>query len=120
MYHSCGAVIPLLPDLIEIGVDILNPIQTTADGMNTKALKAQFGGQLAFWGGIDTRVILPHGTVEQVDEEVKQVIHDLAPGGGYVLNFVHNAQPDVKPENIRAMFEAAEKYGNYPLNGANA
>ena len=120
MYHSCGAVIPLIPDLIDIGVDILNPVQTTADGMNATALKEQFGGQLTFWGGIDTRVILPHGTVEQVDEEVKQVIHDLAPGGGYVLNFVHNAQPDVKAENIRAMFDAAGKYGNYPLTGTNA
>ena len=100
MYHSCGAVVPLIPDLIENGVDILNPVQTTAQGMNTKALKEQFGEKLTFWGGIDTREILPHGTVEQVEEEVKQVIRDLAPGGGYVLNFVHNAQPDVKPENI--------------------
>lgn len=115
MYHSCGAVRPLIPDLIEIGVEILNPIQTTAKGMDTASLKAEFGDQLAFWGGIDTREILPHGSIEDVTQEVRQVIHDLAQGGGYVLNFVHNAQPDVKPENVCAMFAAGKTYGAYPL-----
>ncbi|GAK60613.1 uroporphyrinogen-III decarboxylase [Candidatus Vecturithrix granuli] len=115
MYHSCGAVRPLIPDLIEIGVEILNPIQTTAKGMNPASLKAEFGDQLTFWGGIDTREILPHGSVEDVAQEVRQVIHDLGAGGGYVLNFVHNAQPDVKPENVCAMFAAGKINGAYPL-----
>jgi uroporphyrinogen decarboxylase len=115
MYHTCGAVHNLINDLIEIGVDILNPVQTSATGMDTKRLKNDFGDKISFWGGIDTRRVLPRGTVEEVREEVKNVIRNLAPGGGYVLNFVHNAQPDVKPENICAMFEAGKKYGKYPL-----
>jgi uroporphyrinogen decarboxylase len=115
MYHTCGAVHSLINDLIEIGVDILNPVQTSATGMDTKRLKNDFGDKISFWGGIDTRRVLPRGTVEEVREEVKNVIRNLAPGGGYVLNFVHNAQPDVKPENICEMFEAGKKYGKYPL-----
>ncbi len=115
MYHSCGAVQPLINELIEIGVDILNPVQVTAKGMDTTVLKEQFGDRLTFWGGIDTRQILPHGTVDDVKQDVKRIIRDLAPGGGYVLNFVHNAQPDVRPENICAMFEAGREYGAYPI-----
>lgn len=115
MYHSCGAIHPLINELIEIGVDILNPVQVSAKEMDTHVLKEQFGDRLTFWGGIDTRQVLPHGTVDDVKQEVKRVIQDLAPGGGYVLNFVHNAQPDVKPENICAMFEAGREYGMYPI-----
>ena len=115
MYHSCGAVLPLIEDLIEIGVEVLNPVQTTAKGMELQTLKQRFGARLAFWGGIDTRQILPHGTPADVDQEVRQVIRELAPGGGYVLNFIHNAQPDVKPENVCAMFAAGRTYGTYPL-----
>ncbi len=115
MYHTCGAVQPLINELIEIGVDILNPVQVTAKDMDTRVLKEQFGDRLTFWGGIDTRQILPHGTVDDVKQEVKRIIQDMAPDGGYVLNFVHNAQPDVKPENICAMFEAGREYGVYPI-----
>lgn len=115
MYHSCGAVQHALDDLIEIGVDIINPVQVSAKGMDTKWLKEEFGSRIVFWGGIDTREILPHGTVDQVKKEVGRVIKDLAPGGGYVLNSVHNIQADVKPENICAMVEAGREYGRYPL-----
>lgn len=111
-YHSCGAVSPFLEDLVEIGVDILNPVQVSASGMDSKWLKKNFGDVLSFWGGIDTQWILPHGTLEEVREEVRRRIDDLAPQGGYVLCAVHNLQPDVPPRNIVAMYEEALRYGS--------
>ena len=113
-YHSCGNVIPLLDDFIENGVDILNPVQVSAIG-NTFELKKRFGDKLVFWGGIDTQHVLPHGSVQEVEEEVQKRIRDLAPGGGYVVASVHAIQPDVPPENIIAMADATRKYGNYPV-----
>lgn len=112
-YHSCGGVYPFIPDLIDIGVDILNPVQVSAEGMDTKRLKKEFGKEITFWGGIDTQHVLPYGSPKDVEEEVKRRIDDLAPGGGYVLTSVHNIQPDVPPENVVAMFEAVQKYGCY-------
>jgi uroporphyrinogen decarboxylase len=103
-------------DLIEIGVDILNPVQVSAMG-DTAALKQRFGSRITFWGGIDTQQVLPNGTPAEVEEEVRRRIHDLAPGGGYVVASVHNIQPDVCPENIIAMAEAARKWGRYPIGG---
>jgi uroporphyrinogen decarboxylase len=114
-YHSCGSVTRLLDDLIDVGVDILNPVQVSAEGMGTDQLKQRFGNRLSFWGAIDTTDILPKGTTDDVRSEVRRVIHDLAPGGGFVLASVHNLQPDIPPENILAMFEAAAQYGKYPL-----
>ena len=113
-FHSCGNVTALIEDLIEVGVDALNPIQVSAMG-DTRELKAKYGDRIAFWGGIDTQHILPHGSVEDVRTEVRRRIRDLAPGGGYVAAAVHNIQPDVPPENIIAMAEAIRKYGIYPL-----
>jgi uroporphyrinogen decarboxylase len=113
VFHSCGSVYPLLEDLIEIGVDCINPVQVSAKDMDTKRLKREFGDRMAFWGAIDTHRVLPFGTPEEVRAEVKQRIEDLAPGGGYVLNSVHNLQPEVPPENIVAMFEAAQEFGQY-------
>ena len=112
-YHSCGAMVPLLDDLIEIGVDILNPVQVSAAGMDTAELKRRFGDRLAFMGAIDTQRVLPFGTPAEVATEVKRRIADLAPGGGYVLAAVHNIQPDVPPENIVAMYEAGREFGRY-------
>lgn len=112
-YHSCGGVYPLVKDLIEIGVDILNPVQVSADGMDTEKLKRRYGSELTFWGGIDTQHILPHGEPKDVEREVKKRIDDLAPGGGYVLNSVHNLQPDVPPENVITMFKTGRSYGVY-------
>lgn len=109
-YHSCGAVAPFLEDLIDIGVDILNPVQVSAQGMNPKQLKKHFGDALSFWGGIDTQDVLPRGTPAEVREEVRRRIDELAPGGGYVLAAVHNIQPDVPPENILTMYEEALSY----------
>jgi uroporphyrinogen decarboxylase len=112
-YHSCGATYDLIPDLIELGFDILNPVQVSARGMDTKRLKAEFGRDIVFWGGVDTQRVLPFGTPEQVADEVKRRIDDLASGGGFVLAAVHNIQALVPPENIVAMFETALQYGTY-------
>jgi uroporphyrinogen decarboxylase len=115
-YHSCGSVTRLLDDLIEVGVDILNPVQVSADNMQADRLKQRFGNRLSFWGAMDTTEILPNGTAEDVRDEVRKIIRDLAPGGGFVLASVHNLQPDIPPENIMAMFEAVSKYGKYPVS----
>ena len=112
LYHCCGGVEPLLRDLIEIGIDAINPVQVSAKGMeDTKKLKALYGRDLTFWGGIDTQRVLPFGTPAEVREEVRRRIEDLAAGGGFVLGAVHNLRPEVKPENICALFEAALEYG---------
>ena len=116
-YHSCGNVTAFIDDLIEIGVDALNPVQVTALG-DTKALKARFGDRISFWGGIDTQRVLPLGTPEEVEAEVRLRIRDLAPGGGYIVGSVHNIQPDVPTANIVAMAEATRKWGRYPLGEA--
>jgi len=114
-FHCCGAIYKLIPDLIEAGIDILNPVQVSAAGMeDTQKLKQEFGRDLTFWGGgINTQMTLPHGTIQEVKEEVKRRIADLAPGGGYVFAAVHNIQADVPPENIMAMWEAWKEYGVY-------
>lgn len=111
-FHSCGNVRTLIPDFIEIGVDILNPVHITATGMEPIALKRDFGRDISFWGGgVDTQGVLPNGTPEQVREDVKRNVSALAPGGGYVFNTVHNIQSDVPPENIVAMWEALQEAG---------
>ena len=111
-YHGCGAVYDLIPDLIELGFDILNPVQVSARGMDTARLKAEFGDDIAFWGGgVDTQHVLPFGTPEEVADEVKRRIDDLAPGGGFVFAAVHNIQALVPPENIVAAFDTALAYG---------
>jgi uroporphyrinogen decarboxylase len=113
-FHSCGNVRPLIPDYIEIGTDILNPVHVRASGMDPAALKRDFGQDLVFWGGgIDTQDVLPHSTPQAVKDEVRRNIEALAPGGGYVFNTVHNIQPDVPPENVIAMWQALQEYGVY-------
>ncbi|MFA5028688.1 MAG: uroporphyrinogen decarboxylase family protein [Candidatus Methylomirabilota bacterium] len=116
-FHTDGAVYPLLADFVEIGVEVLNPIEVRAAGMgDTAKLKREFGGALAFWGAIDTHRVLPAGTPEEVREEVRRRIRELGPGGGYVISPVHNIQPDVPPENVLAMYAAADALGQYPLH----
>jgi uroporphyrinogen decarboxylase len=113
-YHGCGAVYELIPDLIELGFDILNPVQVSARGMDTRRLKKEYGQDMVFWGGgVDTQHVLPFGTPEEVADEVKRRIDDLAPGGGFVFAAVHNIQPFVPPENIVTLFETALDYGTY-------
>ncbi len=111
--HTDGDVFDLLDDLVEIGVDILNPIQTSAGKMgDLPALKRRYGRNLVFCGAIDTQRVLPFGTPEDVRREVRRVIEALAPGGGYLLAAVHTITDDVPPENILAMTEAALEFGS--------
>ncbi|GMQ58826.1 uroporphyrinogen decarboxylase family protein [Vallitalea sediminicola] len=113
-YHTCGACKPLIPYLIDEGVDILNPVQVNASDMDTKVLKREFGKDITFWGGgVDTQQVLPFGTPEQVRDEVKKRIEDLAKDGGFVFSAVHNVQGDVPPENFMAMWETLQEYGKY-------
>ena len=115
-FHSCGNVYPLIGDLIDIGVDVLNPIQVAAGEMgDTARLKREFGSRLTFCGGVDTQRVLPYGTPDEVRAEVRRRICDLAPGGGYIFAAVHSIQPDVPPENLCAMFDEALSCGKYPL-----
>lgn len=113
-FHSCGNVRPIIPDFIEMGVDILNPIHITAKGMDPIQLKKDFGQDITFWGGgIETQNVLPFSTTEKIKDHVKKNIDALAPGGGFVFNTVHNIQNEVPPQNIMAMWEALQEYGAY-------
>ncbi len=113
-FHSCGNVRPLLPDFIEMGVDILNPVHVRATGMDPFELKADFGKDIVFWGGgVDTQDVLPYATPDEVRDHVRRNIEALAPGGGFVFNTVHNIQADVPPENLVAMWETLQTYGVY-------
>lgn len=115
-FHTDGDVMDLIPDFIEIGVDILNPIQTSAGRMSDlPELKRRFGQDIVFCGAIDTQRILPFGTPQQVRQEVKRVIEIMAPGGGYLLSSVHTIMNDVSAENVLAMVDAVEAFGQYPL-----
>ncbi len=116
LLHSCGSIYQFIPDLIEMGIDALNPVQVSAKGMDTKKLKEEFGEKLTFWGGgCDTQRVLPFGSSNDVTMEVMRRVKDLAPNGGFIFTQVHNIQANVPPENIVAMFKAANKYGKYPL-----
>jgi len=106
LLHSCGSIAPMIPDMIDTGIDALNPVQVSADHMDPATLKADFGDRLAFWGGIDTQDILPFRSPAEVGDYVHFIIKTLGKGGGYVLSTVHNIQEQVPPENIVAMFEA--------------
>jgi uroporphyrinogen decarboxylase len=111
-YHGCGAVFDLIPHLIEAGFDIINPVQVSARGMDTRRLKENFGREITFWGGgVDTQRVLPFGTPQEVADEVKRRIDDLAPGGGFVFAPVHNIQAFVPPENIVAAYDTALEAG---------
>ena len=114
LLHTCGSVYDIIPDLIEIGIDIINPVQFSAAKMDPARLKREFGKELSFWGGgIDTQNTLPRGTPQQVRDEVRRRIEDFAPGGGFIFSTVHNIQDDVPSENIMAMWETLQKYGAY-------
>jgi len=113
--HSCGSVSDLIPDWIEIGLDIIESLQPLAKGMEPGRLKKEFGGKIVLWGGLDEQRLLPFGTPEEIDSEVKKLMQTYAPGGGYVFSPAHVIQPDHPLENIFAMFDAAAKYGRYPI-----
>jgi uroporphyrinogen decarboxylase len=103
MFHSCGSIASLLDDFIEIGMNILNPVQVSAQGMDTAVLKKRYGKRIAFWGAVDTQRVLPFGSPDDVRAEVRRRIADLAEGGGYVVAPVHVVQADVPVENILAL-----------------
>lgn len=109
LYHTCGSVYRYIEDFIDIGIDALNPIQVAARNMEPVRLKQEFGGRIAFWGGIDSQRILPCGTPDEVRTEVQRMFGILGEGGGYVLAGVHNIQPDVPPANLLAMFDAGRE-----------
>ena len=115
MYHSCGSIKVFIPDFIENGVDILNPLQVAAKGIIPADIKAEFGKDLCFLGGVDSQHLMPTGTPQQVAAQVKQRIQELAPGGGYVLAPSHNIGDDIPLENILAFFDAAQSSGGYPI-----
>lgn len=109
--HSCGSIYKIMPDLIEAGFEIINPVQITSRDMEPERLKKEFGKDVTFWGGgCDTRHVLNRGTPDQVKDHVRKNIEILSPGGGFVFNTVHNILPDVPPQNIVAMFEAVDEY----------
>jgi uroporphyrinogen decarboxylase len=110
--HTCGSVYKLIPDMIDAGYEIINPVQTNARDMEPERLKREFGRDLTFWGaGVDTRSVLNRAAPEDVKKHVRRRLEILAPGGGFVFNTVHNILPDVPPENIIAMFQAVREFG---------
>jgi hypothetical protein len=114
--HSCGSVINLLPDFVASGFDILNPVQTSAAGMDPGELKARFGDQIVFWGGgIDTQKLLPFGTPAEIRAQVRERMHIFGSGGGFVFNAIHNIQACTPVENLQALFEAVREYRTYPV-----
>jgi len=110
LFHTCGSVVDILGDLVEIGVEALNPVQVSARGMNPAELKRAWGDKLAFWGAVDTHHVLSRGSVAEVRAEVAQRIEELGRDGGYILGAVHNIQPDVPTENVLAMYGYAREY----------
>ena len=114
--HSCGSILALMPDLVEAGFEVFNPVQCSAAGMDPQTLKDRFGDQVTFWGGgVDTQQTLPFGTPDQVRAEVRDRIKTFGPGGGFVFNTIHNVQAGVPTENLVALYEAVRDYRTYPL-----
>ena len=113
LLHACGSVYWAIPDLIDAGIDVLNPVQVNAADMDTARLKCEFGRDLSFWGGACDTVLLQQGTPDQVTAEVRRRIANLGPGGGYVLGSIHNIAAGVPPENVVALFRAARTFGQY-------
>lgn len=115
-FHCCGGIYPIIGTLIDCGVDILNPVQTSAAGMEPAKLKQEFGDRLVFWGGgIDTQSVLPQGTLDEVRQQVCERMRLFAPGGGFVFCPIHNIQADVPTDRMLAMYEAVREYGTYPI-----
>lgn len=115
MHHCCGSAYAFVADFIELGVQALNPVQVSARDMDTARLKKEFGEHITFWGGVDTQRVMPRGSTDDVREEVKRRLRDMAPGGGYILAAVHNLQAEVPPANIIELFRAGKEFGTYPV-----
>jgi uroporphyrinogen decarboxylase len=115
MFHSCGSVRAFIPDFIDLGVDVLDPVQPKAKDMNGLSLKREFGEHLSFHGGIDTQEVLSVGTPEEIELETKRKLEMFAPGGGYILNPSHDVLAEVLPESLIKMVEVGKTYGCYPI-----
>jgi uroporphyrinogen decarboxylase len=116
MFHTDGSVLPIIDGMIDMGVDILNPVQTSVEELSdTRALNDQYGDRICFHGAIDVQKVMVNAEPEEVREEVKRRICDLGRGGGYICSTCHNIGYDIPPENVKAMFEAAHEFGGYPL-----
>jgi len=111
--HTCGSPWLLMEDIIEMGVDVLNPVQTTADNMEPFRLKEKYGDRMSFWGGVSGQTVMPFGTPAEVAAESKKIISALGPGGGYIFGNCHNIQNDVPAENILALFDSGFEFGKY-------
>jgi uroporphyrinogen decarboxylase len=110
LLHSCGSIYAVMADIIDAGIDAVNPVQVSAVDMDTARLKREFGRDITFWGGgCDTQHVLPRGSVREVRDEVRRRIDDLATDGGFVFCPVHNIQPDVPPENVVACYRAVRE-----------
>jgi uroporphyrinogen decarboxylase len=115
MFHSCGGIRPLIPDMLDIGLQILDPVQPLAEGMDSSELKREFGNRLTFHGGVDVQNVLPFGSPADVEREVKLRVRGFGAGGGYILAPSHYVQADVPPANLITMCRAAHEFGAYPL-----
>jgi uroporphyrinogen decarboxylase len=113
MHHTCGSIYPLIPDMIECNLDILQSVQPEAADMDPRVLKTEFGGKLCFQGGISIQKVLPHGSPEDVRRHVRQVLEIMSPGGGYIACTSHNIQADTPISNLEALFETYHQYGRY-------
>jgi uroporphyrinogen-III decarboxylase len=114
-FHSDGNIYPIIPDLIEVGLDILNPVQPKS--MDPERLKKEYGDKLTFWGTVDIQEVLPFGTPEDVANEVKLRVQTVGKGGGLIISPAHNIQCEVPLANILSFYESAKKFGRYPLTG---
>jgi uroporphyrinogen decarboxylase len=114
LFHSCGAIVPLIEDFIDLGTDILNPVQPLATGMDPAFLKKNYGDRLCFHGGIDLQKALP-GSIADVKDEVRKRVRAFAPGGGYILAAANHIQKDTPPENIITLYDYAREFGKYPI-----
>jgi len=112
-YHSCGSIAPIIPDLVEIGIDVLNPIQPLATGMKLADLKRAYGDRLCFYGGVDVQACIPMGTEAEVFEQVRETIADGQAGGGFIIAPAHIVPSETRPENVLAFFRAVREYGAY-------
>jgi uroporphyrinogen-III decarboxylase len=114
-FHSDGNIFPIIPDLIEVGLDILNPVQPKS--MDPAKVKKMYGDKLSFWGPVDIQEVLPFGTPQDVANEVKLRLRTVGKGGGLIIAPAHNIQSQVPLENILAFYETAKTFGRYPLEG---
>jgi hypothetical protein len=114
--HCCGSIVPLIPDMIDAGFDILNPVQTSAAGMDPQILKNRFGSEITFWGGgVDTQTTLPFGTPDEIRQQVRERMRVFGKGGGFVFNTIHNVQAGIPIENLTSLYQAVQDYRNYPM-----